>query len=56
MKTCSLWTGGEEVAIAQWTGLRHHPAVQGSNPKHTIYTYIVKFCTLFVIVLRKLRK
>ena len=30
--------------------------VQGSNPKHTVLTFIVNFCTIFVIVLRKRTK
>ena len=31
----------------------YHPAVMGSSPKHTIYAFNVKLCTIFVIVLRK---
>ena len=34
----------------------YHPAVQGLNPKHPIYALIVKFCTVFVVVMRKGRK
>ena len=31
----------------------YHPTIPGSNPKHTIYDFIAKFCTIYVIVLSK---
>ena len=34
----------------------YHPAVPGSNRKYAIYTFVVKFNTTFVIVLRKRTK
>ena len=33
-----------------------HHNVQGSNLKHTIFAFMVKFCTIFVIVLKKGQK
>ena len=33
-----------------------HPVVPSSNPKYTIYAFIVKSCAISVIVLRKGRK
>ena len=34
----------------------YYPMVRGLNPKLTIYNFVVKFSTIFVIVLRKGRK
>ena len=41
------------AAIAHWTRLHLPSCGPGSKPKHTIYAFIVKFCVIFVIVLRK---
>ena len=41
---------------AHWIFLRLPSCGQGSNPKNTNYNFIVKMCTLFVIVLRKGQK
>ena len=42
------WRGGGSGFV-----FAYHPVFPGSNPKHTIFAFIVKFWTIFVIVLRK---
>ena len=51
-------TKNTNVKTVCWKGLLcpYHPAVPGSNPKHTISAFVVKFCTIFVSGLRKRSK
>ena len=46
---CQLFQWG--AAIAQWFICAYHPATLGSDPKHTIYAFIIysQICAVFVI-------
>ena len=54
LELCVIYDGGPPLVSGFVRA--YNSTVLGSNPKPTIYTLIVKFCTLFVITLSKGRK